>query len=722
LLWISGGPGKGKTIMSIFLTQELEKYTERLEDSKLIYLFCSAGDEKRNTGVAVLRGLIHQIIEKRPQLVKHAQPFLETPEKQENTLSSLETLWIIFSRLIADTALGTMFCVLDGVDECDESSLRVLLQKVVNLLTLNNSSIAKTFKLVVVSREIHALRGCDCSRIRLDPDNDAKVDSDIELFVSTRVQELSRIEGFNNDFRSSVQATLLQRAEGTFLWVGFAMYELLQKETCSEVLEVLEDLPTGLPAIYNRMLLQIPARHKQVSQAILRWVTFAIRPLDLEKLAAAIGLQPRHPHLTTEQVARDAVTRCGPLLKTHGQDVSLVHQSVRDYLLREEHESNAVLDAFRLQPEPSHLELARKCLDCLAQSNLKNKEIYPFEADHSSNLPLLTYAIYAWPEHAKNCSALAAKLIDPHGFFLKKNSTLRMHWWYVSGLRMFHKVESQDLLHMACYLEIIPWVEALLSKKRWIPRHQKRVNEKNKHGETALHLAASSKNIALVRLLLNKGADVKAEGIAERTALHYAVRKDNTAFVHLLLDRGADVNARDKFGCTVLHDAVIEGSTAVVQLLLDRGADINAQSRIGHTALHFAAMRGDRAFVQLLLDRGADIEAKDVTGWTPLHCSAAKGEEDVAYLLVDRGADIYAKDNDGNTALLWATLERHEQKVVWSEGMDPAKKKAISDFLRSRMDTAPDARTLRNQYAISNPPSITFSEWRHTFYQPPPYK
>jgi hypothetical protein len=215
-----------------------------------------------------------------------------------------------------------MFCVLDGLDECDESSLRVLLRKVVNLLTLNNSLIAKTFKLVIVSREIHALRGCDCSRIRLDPDNDAKVDGDIELFVSTRVQELSRIEGFNNDFRSYVQAALLQRAEGTFLWVGFAMYELSQKETCIEILEVLENLPTGLPAIYNRMLLQIPARHREVSQAILRWVTMAVRPLRLDELATAVGLQPRHPQLTTVEVVRDAVTRCGPLLKIQEREVS----------------------------------------------------------------------------------------------------------------------------------------------------------------------------------------------------------------------------------------------------------------------------------------------------------------------------------------------------------------------------------------------------------------
>jgi ankyrin repeat protein len=724
-------------MMSIFLTEELENHTARRSDAEMLFFFCGAQDEKRNTGVAVLRGILYQIIAKRPQLITHALPYFRTPERTRQTLSSLETLWIIFTKLVTDTALGIMFCVLDGLDECDESTKRVLLPRIVGLLTDRTSLTMGVFKLVIVSREIHALRGCDCSRIRLDPDNDAKVDSDIELFVSTRVQGLSRIEGFNNDFRSYVQASLLQRAEGTFLWVGFAMYELSQKETCIEILEVLEDLPTGLPAIYDRMLLQIPASHREVSQAILRWVTMAVCPLRLGELATAVGLQPRHPHLNLEQVARDAVTRCGPLLKITEHviarrdriflpearpEVSLIHQSVRDYLLREERDCNTVLDVFRLQAKPSHLELAQKCLDYLAQSSLQHTTIDMYDGTTHHNFPLLEYAVCQWPEHAKNCSALAEKLIDPHGFFLQKASPLRQHWWKIYRTSWNTVPGNEPLLHIACSVEIIPWIEALLSKKRWIPRHQKRVNEKDGHGDTALHHAASRKNIAIVRLLLNRGADVKAKGIAERTALHYTVRTGNTAFVHLLLDRGADVNARDMFGDTVLHSAVKEGSTAVVQLLLDRGADINAQFKNGYTALHHAAMRGDRAFVQLLLDRGADIEAKDVTGWTPLHCSAAKGEEDVAYLLVNRGADIYAKDNDGNTALLWATLERHEQKVVWSEGMDPTKKKAISDFLRSRMDTAPDARTLRNQYAISNPPSITFSEWRHALSQPPPYK
>jgi hypothetical protein len=221
-------------MMSVFLTEALERRAARIDSAELAFFFCSAEDEKRNTAVAVLRGLVHQIIAKRPQLVKHALPYFETPERTQQTVSSLETLWIIFSKLIADAELGTMFCVLDGLDECDESTLGGLLPRIVSMLTGDaRSSASGTLKLAIVSRDLPGLQGC--TRIRLDPDNDEQVASDIELFVAARVQQLSRIEGFHGDFRSSVQTALLERAEGTFLWVGFAIHELSSKKTCSEI-------------------------------------------------------------------------------------------------------------------------------------------------------------------------------------------------------------------------------------------------------------------------------------------------------------------------------------------------------------------------------------------------------------------------------------------------------------------------------------------------------
>ncbi|KAH8714814.1 hypothetical protein GQ44DRAFT_582173, partial [Phaeosphaeriaceae sp. PMI808] len=402
LLWISGGPGKGKTMLSVFLTEELEKKTSGTEEAQLVYYFCSQQDEKRNTGVAVLRGLVRQIITKRPPLVKHALPYFETPERTQQTLSSLETLWFIFNQLVADPSLGTVFCVLDGLDECDQGTLRVLVPKIIRLLAPQAPSPTTMFRLVIVSRDIPGLQ--ECMRVKLDPDNNEKVASDIERFIAARVGELSRIEGFDDKFRTTVQTTLLARAEGTFLWVGFAMHELSQKETCSEVLEALDALPSGLPAIYSCMLLRIPVKRREISRVILRWVTMAMRPLQLQELASAVGIQRSSLLITEEHAMRDAIALCGPILKIQEQQVSLVHQSARDYLMCKEHSSNAVVEAFRLEPKSAHLELARTCLDCIAQSSLQHRVINLDDKFSSQESALLEYSVRHWPEHAKSSS------------------------------------------------------------------------------------------------------------------------------------------------------------------------------------------------------------------------------------------------------------------------------------------------------------------------------
>jgi hypothetical protein len=121
-------------MLSIFLTEE-QRITQNTEDAELVFYFCSHQDKKRNTATAILRGLLYQIVGGCRKLVKHVLPYFETLEKTQQTLSSLETLWIIFRRFVQDVDLGTMFCVLDGLDECDEDTLRILVPKIVDIFS-----------------------------------------------------------------------------------------------------------------------------------------------------------------------------------------------------------------------------------------------------------------------------------------------------------------------------------------------------------------------------------------------------------------------------------------------------------------------------------------------------------------------------------------------------------------------------------------------------------
>ena len=55
-LWIRGGPGKGKTMLAIHLTEELEAQ-HQYSDTTVAYHFCEAYDGK-NTSTAILNSLL----------------------------------------------------------------------------------------------------------------------------------------------------------------------------------------------------------------------------------------------------------------------------------------------------------------------------------------------------------------------------------------------------------------------------------------------------------------------------------------------------------------------------------------------------------------------------------------------------------------------------------------------------------------------------------------
>ncbi|HEV8229717.1 MAG TPA: ankyrin repeat domain-containing protein, partial [Candidatus Limnocylindria bacterium] len=95
------------------------------------------------------------------------------------------------------------------------------------------------------------------------------------------------------------------------------------------------------------------------------------------------------------------------------------------------------------------------------------------------------------------------------------------------------------------------------------------------------------------------------------------------AVVKALIERGADVNAPSRGqGFTPLHSAVATDAGPcdkdLVRMLLDAGADPNAHSREGGTPLHTAAFTGDVEVAELLLAYGADPTATTSKDLTPL--------------------------------------------------------------------------------------------------------
>ncbi|KAL1953314.1 hypothetical protein VTO42DRAFT_3021 [Malbranchea cinnamomea] len=184
------------------------------------------------------------------------------------------------------------------------------------------------------------------------------------------------------------------------------------------------------------------------------------------------------------------------------------------------------------------------------------------------------------------------------------------------------------------------------------------INAPNWTGLTPLHIASEAENGYLARLLLENGADIHATDELGRTALHMAARTGREAVISLLAEKGCDIDARDLDQKTPLHTAVGSGKDAVVRLLVELGADVNTANINRQTPLHTAAGNVMTCHTQLinimrlLIEKGADIEARCHCGSTPLHVAASGGcSEETFQLLIDMGADTTATDTFGFTVL-----------------------------------------------------------------------
>lgn len=188
-------------------------------------------------------------------------------------------------------------------------------------------------------------------------------------------------------------------------------------------------------------------------------------------------------------------------------------------------------------------------------------------------------------------------------------------------------------------------------------------------GETPLYAAAQRGDITLIRLLLDRGADVNAlpvHGGLMDTALAEAAQAGDVIMTRLLLSRGADVNAGPQASLTPLAAAAMWHRKAMLRFLVSQGADVNAPSADGNTALLWASDKDEVGSVILLLAHRANVNVVNRAGHTALYFA---GSGPVVRLLLRSGVSRAMK----NIALEQAALRADAPSVrlLLSRGADP---------------------------------------------------
>jgi ankyrin repeat protein len=162
------------------------------------------------------------------------------------------------------------------------------------------------------------------------------------------------------------------------------------------------------------------------------------------------------------------------------------------------------------------------------------------------------------------------------------------------------------------------------------------------------------------------------------TELKFSVIRNDIAAVKKLLRRGADIDEPDEVGNTPLMLATEGCQMEMIRLLIDEGADFSKKNRYGYNLLMQAAQKGDSHMevAQLLLDKSADIN-EDSHAVTALMLAACGGHNGMVRLLVDNGASLDKKNKLGFTALGYARNLRHPDTAQILEEAAEARRRAV---------------------------------------------
>jgi hypothetical protein len=602
LLWVSGDPGCGKTVLSSFLIDTLkEAGSQSVPPATVCFFFCDDKIEFQNDGSAILSGILHQLFRMNRNLIQHAREHFEAKDSQ--IAMGIKSLCEIFKAASEDSAAGNIICVIDALDECEASSRCQVIEWFTSYITEGRKSGLPFLKVLMTSRSYQSIEDVFkiVPHIRLKAEDHAdSTNEDVVRLIKLRSKRVQTITSCSDDTRDKIERRLIGQADRTFLWASLIL-DILEKspEASEEAFDtILSSLPKRLDEVYEAIL-QKTSEPEQVKKTLAVLVA-SRRPLTLKELNMALSIRATDksgndikPRLQFN-MSRKVKGLCGPFVRVTNGRVYLVHQTAKEFLIKPPDVERPFPFSWKhcLDPLQINFVLAEICVWYLSL----NEFIRPTALDDSCQTDirqraeqyaqphdLLDYAAKYWAVHIRPGENTAVDALLEAVFRLCDTQSalfrtwFQLYWATVSTLWEFPK--DMTPLMIASHFGLKP----------------------------------------LVQRLLNSGADVNAQDSEGWAVLHWAVWEG--------------------------HGVVWEGSEAVRQLLA-AGADVGIEDKKGMSPLHWAAADGQEAIIRLLLEAGTAVDMRDSEGWTAMHFAAANGHDGAAELLLESGADINATDGD----------------------------------------------------------------------------
>lgn len=205
----------------------------------------------------------------------------------------------------------------------------------------------------------------------------------------------------------------------------------------------------------------------------------------------------------------------------------------------------------------------------------------------------------------------------------------------------------QDMIKLGMNIEFFdkgsshtPLTAALYQNKSEIVRllvnNGASVNTKDGGGSVPFILAIGMDDNDLAMELINKCASVNIYD-STSNALFTAIQKQKPDIVRLLIQKGADVNKVGGFGIKPIYRAAEFNSLEIVKLLVENGADIQTAKENGWTPLIIAIQEKQYEIAKYLIEHGVNLTSTTKDGFTALNSAKSLERQDIIDMLVSKG-------------------------------------------------------------------------------------
>lgn len=415
LLYLTGDPGIGKTTIAARLTEDLVEKANQDDQITFVYYFCDNKDQNRRTASTVLRGLLLQVLRRRPTLFRIVLP--EYLQKREKCFDSFDGLHRIFYSMLNDSSAGRVYILVDALDECEGNSRADLLRCFESIASRSQIIVTSRMTIDIEEVEEKSQKGLSDTRclslcsefIHIDF---AAINKDLSNFIEAKIEQLPA--RFSAKTKDMIRVALMDRAGGTFIWVSLVLMDISKTKRSEAVSEKLHKLPRDLNEVYVRILRDIDEDDVTDARFILQCVTVALRPLTVQELSTARMIGRGHwnevhaPRREDILVYEDGWRCCGPILSLNSdgetRTVNLIHQSAKDFLLQSSTEHREEVKDLLFQEEVANFLLFNTCRDFLTKTDFDIKPAtygsYASELGKPSRLAeqlFLSYCLDHWP-------------------------------------------------------------------------------------------------------------------------------------------------------------------------------------------------------------------------------------------------------------------------------------------------------------------------------------